>query len=223
METGEKLGWESVNFGRFNNGWWKPGRSEFKISLWRFFGMPLIKAIPCELIWVEPYLNRFKVWMLRLFGARIGKNCIIRSCEIYYPWNLIAGDNVWIGYEANLYSLVTIRLGNNTCVSQRSFLCTGSHDPFEPRFGLIVGEIVLKDAAWVCAGCFVGPGVTLHEGAVAAAGSVVVKDIPAMTISGGNPCKPIKERVIREVTPETDTTAPGRRLRQAPGNHYATC
>lgn len=190
----------NVDLSRFNNTWWSPGRGMLVISLWRWFGMPLLKHLPCE-TWFEPFFNGIKVRLLKMFGATIGNNLVIRACEVYYPWNLVTGDNVWIGYEANLYNLVPIRLGNNTCVSQRAFLCTGSHDISEPHFGLIVGEIELQDAAWVAAGVFVGPGVTLHEGAVAAAGSVVVKDIPAMTIAGGNPAKPLKERVIEEPNP----------------------
>lgn len=196
----ETYTWRDVDFSKFGNSWWSPGRGLLTISLWRWFGMPLLKHLPCE-TYFGGFFNNIKVGLLRLFGAKIGRNLVIRACEIYYPWNLVIGDNVWIGYEANLYNLVPIRLGNNTCVSQRAFLCTGSHDVSEPHFGLIVGEIVLKDAAWVAASVFVGPGVTLHEGAVAAAGSVVVKDIPAMTIAGGNPAKPIKERVIEEPDP----------------------
>ncbi len=191
------LDWRAVDFSKYCNTWWTPGRSMFWISLWRLIGYPLMRHLPNE-TWFGGFFNSFKIWLLRRFGAKIGKGVVIRQVEVYYPWNLEIGDNVWIGYEANLYSLVKIRLGNNTCVSQRAFLCTGSHDVTDAAFGLIVGEITLKDAAWVAAGAFVGPGVTLHEGAVAAACSVVVKDLPAMTICGGNPAKPIKPRVITE-------------------------
>lgn len=196
-----KYTWRDIDFSKFGNTWWSPGRGMLIISLWRWIGMPLMKHLPCE-TFGERYFNGFKIRLLRLFGARIGKGAVIRACEIYYPWNLEIGDHVWIGYEANLYTLVPIRLGNNTCVSQRAFLCTGSHDICEPHFGLQVGEITLKDGAWAGACCFIGPGVTLHEGAVAAAGSVVVKDIPEMTIAGGNPAKVIGERVIEELNPE---------------------
>lgn len=204
-ETPKILDWRDVDLSRYCNTWWSPGRSQRIISLWRLFGMPLLKKLPCEIFW-EPHFNACKVRLLRMFGATIGNGLVIRSCEVYYPWNLFIGNNVWIGYEANLYSLVPIRLGNNTVVSQRAFLCTGGHDVRDPRFGLTVGEIVLKDGAWVSAGCFVCPGVTLHEGAVAAAGSVVVKDLPAMTICGGNPCQPIKPRVIQDPPPKLTGT-----------------
>jgi len=192
--------WRDIDLSKYRNDWWSPGRGQFVISLWRWFGMPLLKWLPCE-TYGERFFNGLKIWLLRRFGAKVGRGVVVRSCEVYYPWNLEIGDNVWIGYEANLYSLVPIHLGNNTVVSQRVFLCTGGHDVGEVGFGLVVGEITLKDASWVSANCFVGPGVTLHEGAVAAAGSVVVKDLPAMTICGGNPCKPIKPRVIAK-TPD---------------------
>lgn len=117
--------------------------------------------------------NAVKIGLLKLFGAKIGRRVVIRACEIYYPWNLEIGNNVAIGYEANLYTLVPIRIGNNVTVSQRAFLCTGSHDPADPHIGLIVGEIILKDGVWAGAGTFICPGVTLNHGAIAAAASVV--------------------------------------------------
>ena len=189
--------WRRIDLSKYNNSWWSPGRSLLTITLWRLFGMWLVKHLPCE-VYGEQFFNRLKIAVLRRFGAKIGRNAVIRSCEVYYPWHVEMGDNVWVGYEVNLYALVPIRLGNNVTVSQRAFLCTGGHDPYEPGFGLTVGEIVLKDGAWAGAGSFICPGVTLHEGAVAAAGSVVTKDLPAMTICGGNPAKPIRPRVFRE-------------------------
>ena len=187
--------WRDVNLAAYTNTWWEPGRSKWWIYLWRLTGFWIIKVIPCEVMF-DGYLNRFKCWLLRRFGAKLGKNIVLRACEIYYPWNLEIGDNCWIGYESNFYSLVPIKIGANATVSQRAFLCVGGHDTTEVGFGLIVGPITVKDGAWVGAGTFVGPGVTLHEGAVAAAGSVVVKDIPSMEIWGGNPCKKIKDRQI---------------------------
>ena len=187
-------GWRNVNLGAYKNSGWSPGRGVWTITLWRLFGYPLLKHLPCEVF--NGRFNSVKIVLLKMFGAKIGNGVVIRSCEIYYPWNLEIGDNVWIGYEANIYNLVPIRIGNNAVISQRAFLCTGSHDVAKSGFDLIVNGITIKDAAWVSANTFVGPGVTLNEGAVAAAGSVVVKDLPPMTICAGNPCKPIKKRVI---------------------------
>jgi len=197
--------WRRIDYSKYDNSWWSPGRSMFVITLWRLFGLPLLKHLPCE-TWGDRFFSAIKIGLLRLFGAKIGRNVVIRSCEIYYPWNLETGDHVWIGYEANLLTLVPIRLGNHVTVSQRAFLCTGGHDVRDPHFGLVVGEITIKDGGWVGASAFVRPGVTLHEGAVAAAGSVVTKDLPAMTICAGNPCRPVKPRVLEERSPDQSRT-----------------
>ena len=190
-----------IDNSHYTNSWWSPGRSRLWIFFWRACGMRLFRWIPNE-----PYLDRFwneiKCSILRLFGATVGEGVVIRSsCEIYYPWNLDIGDYAWIGYGANLYSLVRIKIGDNACVSQNAFLCTGSHDTSDPYMGLIVGEIILGDGAWVCANSFILPGVTVGAGAVVAVGSVVTEDIPPWMIAGGVPCKPIKERVLRDLQP----------------------
>jgi len=210
----EQLTWRDIDFTKYDDSWHGPGRSRLGVSLWRWIGLFLLKKLPNQGLGTQLWIH-LRVWLLRLFGAKIGSNCVIRSCEVYYPWRLTMGDNVWIGYEANLYTLVPIRLGNNVCISQKAYLCTGGHDPYEPRFGLVAGEIVVKDGAWVGASCFVGPGVTLHEGAVAAAGSVVVKDLPTMTICGGNPAKPIKPRILRPAP-----TDPGEKFWNAAKPNY---
>ena len=171
-----------------------PG-SLLKNTLWRLFGMPLVKLLPDETIFFKQF-NAFRIFILRRFGAIIGKNCIIRSIEVYHPWKITLGDNVWLGYGVNLYPLVPIHIGNNVCISQNAFLCTGSHDPYSPKFNLIIGEIILEDGSWVGANTFIGPNVTIHRGAVAGAGSVVTRNLPEMTICAGNPCKPVKKRVI---------------------------
>ncbi|GAB4128555.1 MAG: hypothetical protein Fur0027_12230 [Raineya sp.] len=54
------------------------------------------------------------------------------------------------------------------------------------------GKITVKDKAWIGFNCIVMKGVTIGEGAIIAAGSVVTKDVPDWTIVGGNPAKVIK-------------------------------
>ena len=67
--------------------------------------------------------------------------------------------------------------------------------------GLIVGEIIVGNGAWVCAFSFILPGVTIGNGSVVAVGSVVTEDTPPMMICGGIPCNPIKKREIRDIPP----------------------
>ena len=139
-----------------------------------------------------PIPSGLKVAALHAFGAKVGNGVVIRSrVNITFPWNLEIGDHVWIGDEVGILSLGTVRIGSNCCLSQRAYLCTGSHDHRQETFDLIVRPIHIEDGCWVGAGVFVGPGVTLRSGTVCAAGAVVVKDAGPEQVIGGNPARPI--------------------------------
>lgn len=135
-----------------------------------------------------PWPSGIKVRLLRLFGARIGSGVVIRSrVNVSFPWRLTIGDHSWIGDEVLILSLADVSIGANVCISQRAFLCTGSHDHRKPTFDLITKPIRIDDGAWIGAIGFVGPGVTVGVGAVCAAGAIVVRDVPPGVIVGGNP------------------------------------
>jgi putative colanic acid biosynthesis acetyltransferase WcaF len=116
--------------------------------------------------------------------------------NVKYPWHLEIGDNCWIGEDCWIDNLTTVRIGSDVCLSQGCYLCTGNHDWTDPAFGLIVKPIFIQDGAWVGAKAMLAPGVVLREGAVAAAGSVVTRDIPSFEIHAGNPASFAKLRKV---------------------------
>jgi putative colanic acid biosynthesis acetyltransferase WcaF len=148
-------------------------------------------------------LSPLRIMLLRLFGARIGRNCVVGSARIWIPWNLEMDDFVVIGNDAELYNLARIRIGASSVVSQRSHLCTATHDYTDPGFQLISKPIVVGSGAWIASSVFVAPGVIVGEGAVVGACSVVTKDVPPWTVSAGCPCRVIKSRphVSQVLTP----------------------
>ncbi len=83
-------------------------------------------------------------------------------------------------------------------VSQRSFLCTASHDINDLGFPLITAPITIGEGAWIAAEAFIGPGVTVAEGAVVGARGCVFKNVPAWTVVGGNPARVLKMRTMNE-------------------------
>ncbi len=140
-----------------------------------------------------PWPSALRVILLRMFGAKVGSGVVVRTgVRITFPWRLSIGSHVWIGEEVLILSLAPVIIGSNVCISQRTFLCTGSHDFRSPKFDLITKAINLEDRTWVAAQAFVGPGVTVHSGAVVAGGAVVMEDVPANVLVVGNPGKIVK-------------------------------
>lgn len=146
-------------------------------------------------------LHAWRAFLLRLFGAKLGEHVhVYPKVRIWAPWNLTIEDRVGVADEAELYSIAPIHLGSRAVVSQGAYLCTGSHDYEDPNFQLVAGAIVVGPHAWVCAQAFVGPGVTVGEGAVVGARAVATRDVPAWTVCAGNPCRPLKPRKVREAS-----------------------
>jgi putative colanic acid biosynthesis acetyltransferase WcaF len=122
---------------------------------------------------------RWRPGLLRFFGAEVGQGVLIRSrVRVHWPWKLSVGQDCWIGEGAWLLNLEPITLGNDVCVSQDAFVCTGSHDRRSPTFEFDNAPIVLEDGAWVAARAIVLRGVRVGRGAVVAAGGVAHHDVP---------------------------------------------
>ena len=137
-------------------------------------------------------------FVLRCFGARIGANVnTYPSTRIYFPWNLTVGDWSALGEEAFIYNLGPVTLGEKVTISHRAQLCAGTHDYTLPNLPLIKLPIVVRDQAWICADAFVGPGVTVGDGAIVGARCVVTKNVEPWAIMIGNPARMIKKRVLK--------------------------
>lgn len=181
-----------VDLGRYDKSYDR-GRPGWFTVLWWLVQETLFR-------WTPHPFDEMRAVLLRLFGAQVGKGVKIRpTARFYYPWHLQIGDRAWIGDEVNCYSLGRIAIGNQTVISQRTCLCTGSHDTADPHFGLIVRPIYIQSGVWVAAECFVGPGVTIGEGTVVGARSTVFRDLPAWMICFGTPCIPVKPRPLNSL------------------------
>ncbi len=153
---------------RFDNSSFDRGASRGKELLWWVVRSLLFAP------WF-PVPSAFKVAALRLFGAKVGHGVVIRSrVNITFPWRLSIGDHVWIGDEVLILSLAPVTIASHVCISQRAFLCTGSHRFRSANFDLVTKPIVIGEGCWVAASVFIAPGVTLAPGTMCRAGEVVV-------------------------------------------------
>lgn len=165
-----------------------------------------LRRFAWEAVWLLAFrptprwaLHGWRRFLLRSFGAQVGAGCrIAPSCRVWAPWNLVMGEYSALGDGVDCYSMGRITLGSKVAVSQRTFLCAGSHDTHSLSRPLITGPILIEDHVWIAAECFVHPDVVIREGAVIGARSVVLKEMPAWSVCAGNPCRKIKDRVVKE-------------------------
>jgi putative colanic acid biosynthesis acetyltransferase WcaF len=141
-----------------------------------------------------------------MFGAKVGRGVVIKpGVRVKYPWRLTVGNNTWLGEDCWIDNIADVHIGSNACLSQGSYLCTGNHDWSDTAFPLTAQSIWIEDGAWVGAKAIICPNVTVGEGAIAAAGSVVQRSIPPGEIHSGNPAGFLRLRRMRVVNPRTET------------------
>ncbi len=177
------------DFSLYDNSWYQPG-GFLKRTLWVFVN---------ALFFNNDFsvINGLKIYILRLFGAKIGLNVTIKpSVSIKYPWFLSVGNHVWIGENVWIDNLVEVVIGDNVCLSQGAMLLTGNHNYSKKTFDLMVGKIHLQDGSWIGARSVVCPNVTLHSHSVLAVGSVATKNLDAYAIYQGNPAVKVRDRII---------------------------
>ena len=159
--------------------------------LWGITWNLLIRYLPHKIS-----LGWTRFWY-QIFGTKItSKSSIYPSVRVFMPWNLVIGDFSVIGNDVHIYNAEQIIIGNECVISEKSFLCTASHNIHSIRHEHIQKPIVVNNKAWIAADAFVGMGVTIGEGAVVGARAAVFKDVEPWTVVGGNPARVIKRREI---------------------------
>lgn len=159
----------------------------------KFFHNIRMKRLSNMMDWaiLEPFAPRkLRPRLMRKMGCHVGKGCFI-------------GDNVRIDTShADMITLedgVSLAGGSRLLCHQRDF--TDYHVGSDYNaLGYSIKPIVLKKGCLIGMESFVLPGVTVGEGAIVGAGSLVTKDIPAWTVATGRPAKVIKQITEREIT-----------------------
>ena len=178
-----------TDLSKFNNDWYDPGAGVVVRLAWYATNALFFAS------WFP--FSRFKVTLLRMFGARVGRGVVIKPrVNIKYPWLLEVGNSVWIGESVWIDNLVAVTLGNNVCLSQGAMLLTGNHNYKSQSFDLLTGTITLEDGVWIGAQSVVCPGVICGTHAVLSVGSVATRPLEAYGIYQGNPAVKVRERVI---------------------------
>jgi len=175
----------------FNNEWYSPG-SYLKRMLWYITNLLFFKSH-----WFV--INSFKVFLLRIFGAKVGRGVVIKpGVSFKYPWRLSVGNHVWFGEDVWVDNLGKVTIQDHVCISQGAMLLTGNHNFKKSSFDLMIGDIVLESGVWIGAKSIVCPGVTCFSHAVLTVNSVASNDLNAFSIYSGTPAVYQKQRTIAE-------------------------
>jgi putative colanic acid biosynthesis acetyltransferase WcaF len=148
------------------------GRSAFTVQLWWIVQAMLFSTSP-------QIMFGWRRFLLRCFGAKIGKKVLIRR-----------------GDEVVLYSLGEIEIGEHTVISQRSYICTASHKYNVPEFSIYSEKVSIGAQCWLATDVYVAPGLTIEDGVVVGARSTVLSDLKGYKVYVGSPVKCIKDRAI---------------------------
>lgn len=167
-------------------------RDQLRRAIWSAVWILLFRPSPVP-------LHGWRRFLLRLFGARVEAGAHpYPTARIWAPWNLVMAEGSCLGLGSDIYNVARVTLEHGAIVSQRAYLCTASHDIRSPGFALMIAPITIGRNSWVATTAYIGPGVTMGEGAIAAAGAVVTKDVDRDVIVAGNPARPIGKGRLSE-------------------------
>ena len=177
-----------TDLSKYNINWYVPGNRLIRF-LW----------FVVSVIFIQNKLNPFnflKVILLRIFGAKIGRNVVVKpGVNIKYPWKLEVGNYVWIGEDVWIDNLDNVVIGNNVCISQGVILLCGNHNYKKSTFDLIIGKIKLKDGVWIGAKSIVTQNVVCENHSVLTVNSVASSNLDSYSVYSGNPAMKVRNRI----------------------------
>jgi len=138
------------------------------------------------------FLRRF---VYRFWGIKIGSGSAIHMhASFYYPPNIKIGNDTIIGEKAVLDGRNKLTIGDHVDIASEVMIYNAEHDINDEKFKAISAPVTIEDYVFIGPRAIILPGVTIHKGAVVAAGAVVTHDVAEFTIVGGVPAKEIGTR-----------------------------
>ena len=145
--------------------------------------------------WTPKQMRLWRVFLLRCFGAKIGYHSDVRgSVRVFYPANLTMGRHSVLADGVDCYNMAPLSVGDFTIISQRVYLCGGTHDYTIASHPLVVRPVTIGSNVWIAAEAMVSPGCTVADGCVIGARALVFGDLEPWSVYSGNPARRIKTR-----------------------------
>lgn len=179
-----------TDLSKFSTGDYKGG-PKLKMVLWYFVNNYIFDS-------AFPWPYRLKNYLLRLFGASVGKRVVIKTnVRIKYPWRFRIGNHSWVGESCWIDNLDEVIIGDNVALSQGALLLTGNHDYSDITFPYRLGKIILEDGVWIGAKSIVCPGVVCKSHSVLTVNSVANRDLEPWGVYSGQPAVIVRTRKFK--------------------------
>lgn len=157
----------------------------FERVCWAILWAITVRAFPRNVA------SKWEIMLLRLFGAKIGKKCIVySSARIWLPRNLNMEDGVVIADHVRIQNAEPLYLKAYSTISQYSYVCDGNHQLDNPKISFSE-SITIGERCWIGAECYISAGVTVGRGCIVGARTVVRSNTPPYSVLLGNPAKVI--------------------------------
>lgn len=135
-----------------------------------------------------------------IFGKIGAYSQVLPPFRCNYGTHIEIGEKTFISFNVSMIDVGKIKIGSHVLIGPGTGIFTAIHptDPDIRATGVQGAEpIIIEDKVWIGGNVTILPGIRIGEGSIIGAGSVVTKDIPSMSVVGGNPA-----RIIRKITPE---------------------
>ena len=168
------------------------GASKIKLIFWHLFNV---------LVFSNRFIHlpKIKPWILRLFGAHVGRNCVIMpDVYIKYPWKLKLGNYVSLGIGVFIDNYSRVEIGDHSTISQGAIIETGNHNYKSIGFDFMSESIVIEDGVWICLNCVVVAPAVIKSHSIILPHSVLTGETEPYGIYRGNLAIKIKERKLDE-------------------------
>ena len=150
---------------------WSSKKDLIKDYLWRITEQLLFRPS-------VKFMSKWRIMILRGFGAKVGKNCYISNRAIFvHPWNIEIGNNVSIDDYVFIKASAKVIIGDYVQIANYVKIVPGGHDVRQPDFRFIGKPISIGNGAFLGACCFIGPGVNIGQMAVIGSNTCVYKSV----------------------------------------------
>lgn len=178
-----------IDLSKFDPSKYSHGKSKIVYMIWHLINFGVFQKG-----WMGS--SGFRVFLLRTFGAKIGKGVVMNKprINIKYPWKLEIGDFSWLGEGCWIYNMDDVKIGSHVNIAQNVMLLTGNHNFQMESFDVFTKPICVEDGVFVGASSTIAPGVKCGVNSIISVGSIVLKDTVPNGVYGGNPAQLVKMR-----------------------------